>query len=65
MVYRDAGGNLIGAGVFKPVVDGMDGVDIGMVVSPRHRRRGHGLYGPAPQGPLSGQRLAAYLRMLH
>ncbi len=44
MVYRDAGGNLIGAGVFKPVVDGMDGVDIGMVVSPRHRRRGYGAY---------------------
>ena len=44
MVYRDACGNLIGAGVFKPVVDGMDGVDIGMVVSPRHRRLGFGAY---------------------
>ncbi len=44
MVYRDAGANLIGAGVFKPVVDGMDGIDIGMVVSPRHRSRGHGAY---------------------
>jgi len=44
MVYRDAGGNLIGAGVLKPVVDGMDGVDIGMVVSPRQRRLGYGAY---------------------
>jgi RimJ/RimL family protein N-acetyltransferase len=44
MVYREADGNLIGAGVLKPVIDGIDGVDIGMVVTPRQRRRGYGAY---------------------
>jgi GNAT superfamily N-acetyltransferase len=43
-LYRGANGNLIGAGVLKPVISGIDGVDIGMVVAPRYRSRGYGSY---------------------
>ena len=44
IVYRGGGGELIGAGVLKIVIAGMAGVDIGMVVGPRHRGRGYGAY---------------------
>jgi RimJ/RimL family protein N-acetyltransferase len=44
IVYRRGDGELIGAGVFETVIAGMDGVDIGMVVSPRHRGRGYGVH---------------------
>ena len=44
LVYRDAHGDLIGAGVIKQVVAGIDGFDIGMVVAPRYRRRGYGAH---------------------
>lgn len=44
MVYRGLDGNLIGAGVLQSVCAGRDGVDIGMVVNPRLRRRGYGVY---------------------
>lgn len=44
MTYRSAAGTLIGAGVLKTVIAGMEGVDIGMVVGPAHRRRGYGRY---------------------
>ena len=44
MIYRRRDGELIGAGVMKRVIEGVDGVDIGMVVSPAHRRLGHGVH---------------------
>lgn len=44
IVYRDGDGEVIGAGVLKIVIAGTDGIDIGMVVRPRHRGRGHGVY---------------------
>jgi len=44
MTYRLRDGELIGAGVMKRVIEGVDGVDIGMVVRPAHRRVGHGAH---------------------
>jgi len=44
MVYRRPEGELVGAGVMKRVIPGVDGVDIGMVVAPAHRRRGYGVH---------------------
>lgn len=63
MVYRDADGNPIGAGVLKHVISGIDGVDIGMVVPPIQAPRLRRPYRSAPQGSLSDPRLAADLRM--
>jgi GNAT superfamily N-acetyltransferase len=44
MIYEAADGVPLGAGVMKRVVPGRDDVDIGMVVDPGRRRRGHGAY---------------------
>jgi GNAT superfamily N-acetyltransferase len=44
MIYEAGDGAPLGAGVMKAVVPGRDDVDIGMVVDPRRRRRGHGAY---------------------
>ena len=44
MIYEARGGVPLGAGVMKRVVAARNDVDIGMVVAPEHRRRGHGAY---------------------
>lgn len=41
-VYRAADGDLLGCGVMRRVVAGLDGIDVGMVVARPHRRRGLG-----------------------
>lgn len=43
-VYRDIGSNILGAGVLKPVIQGTDAIDVGMVVAPQHRGHGYGSY---------------------
>jgi GNAT superfamily N-acetyltransferase len=44
MVYGRRDGVPLGAGVMKRVLADRNDVDIGMVVDPQHRRRGHGAY---------------------
>jgi GNAT superfamily N-acetyltransferase len=44
MIYETGDGAALGAGVMRRVVAGRDAVDIGMVVDPERRRRGHGAY---------------------
>jgi GNAT superfamily N-acetyltransferase len=44
MIYEAGDGAALGAGVMKRIVPGRDDLDIGMVVDPRRRRRGHGVY---------------------
>jgi ribosomal protein S18 acetylase RimI-like enzyme len=44
MVYRDARGELLGAGVMKRAIPARTAVDLGMVVAPAYRRRGLGVH---------------------
>jgi GNAT superfamily N-acetyltransferase len=44
MIYEARDGATVGAGVLKRVIADRDDIDIGMVVHPEHRRRGHGAY---------------------
>jgi GNAT superfamily N-acetyltransferase len=44
MIYEASDGAQLGAGVMKHVVDGRNDVDIGMVVAPAHRHKGHGAH---------------------
>ena len=44
MIHETREGVALGAGVMKRVVADRNDVDIGMVVHPDHRRRGHGAY---------------------
>lgn len=44
MIHETREGVALGAGVMKRVVANRDDVDVGMVVHPEHRQRGHGAY---------------------
>ncbi len=43
-VYESSIGDLLGCGILTRVIDGLDGIDVGMVVAAEHRRRGLGVH---------------------